>query len=199
MIYIRRVGEVGDGAVTASKIADGAVDLSTAKVTGELPTSKIEDGAVNENKLASLSVSTSKLKDQAVTIAKSVQAMKIHHFVGDETEVSVTGISEEGVKEFKLPKATSANTGIQPAKLHINAEVKVEGVSGAQGTLKIYIDAEGSPRIIVNTTSNTYEMAEASADISDLSAGKHTITVKLVADDSGATVYNDLIEVFLEK
>lgn len=199
MIYIRRVGEVGDGAVTADKLANGAVDLSTSKVTGQLPTGKLENGAVNEDKLANLAVSTGKLKDQAVSLAKAQQAMKIHHFVGDETEVSVTGISEEGVKTFQLPRATSVNSGIQPSKLHVNAEVKVTGVSGAQGTLKVYIDSEGTPRMTINTTSDTYEMAEANADISDLTNGKHSVTIKLVSDDGSAIMWNDLIEIFLEK
>jgi len=45
-IYIRRVGEVADGSVTADKLADGAVDLDTTKVTGQLPTAKMKDGAV---------------------------------------------------------------------------------------------------------------------------------------------------------
>lgn len=239
MLYIRRVGEVADGSVTASKIAagavestklaDNAVDLSTAKVTGELPNTKLADnavdankiaanavteakinnGAVTENKianaavveakLADLSVATGKLQNQAVTIAKAVQAMKIHHFIGDETEVSTTGTSEEGQKEFVMPRATSVNSGIQPAKLHINAEMKVTGASGATGTLKAYVDDEVSARITLNTTSDTYEMVEGNADISDLANGKHTITLKLVTDNAGATVYNDLVEIFFEK
>ena len=198
MLYIRRVGEVADGSVTASKIATNAVTEDKIN-NGAVTETKLGNGSVVEDKLADLSVATSKLKDQAVTIAKAVQAMKIHHFVGDETEVSTTGTSEEGQKEFVLPRATSVNSGIQPAKLHINAEMKVTGVSGATGTLKAYVDAEGSPRITLNTTSDTYEMVEGDADISDLANGKHTITLKLVTDNAGATVYNDLVEIFFEK
>lgn len=199
MIWIRRVGEVADGSVDASKLADGAVDLSTAKVVGQVPTSKIADGAATEDKIAALAVSTGKLKDQAVTIAKAVQAMKIHHFVGDDIEVSVLGTSESDEKAFNLPKSTSGNTGIQGNKLHINAECKVTGSSGAEGSIKVYLDAEGSPRITLTTTSDTYEMKEGNCDISDLTAGKHTVKIALVSDAAGATMWNDLIEVFIEK
>ena len=198
-LFIRRVGEVADNSVDATKLADGAIDLSTVKVTGELPTSKIEDGAIVEAKLASLAVSTAKLKDQAVTLAKAQQALKIHHFVGDETEVSTLGTTEEDQKVFRMPKATSDIKGIQPSRLHINAEMKVTGGTSPTGTMKVYIDAEGTPRITVNTTNGTYEMVEGDADISDLTNGTHTIKATLVTDEASATVFNDLIEIFFEK
>ena len=198
-LFIRRVGEVADGSVDASKLADGAIDLSTAKVTGELPTSKLEDGAVVEAKLASLSVSTGKLKNQAVSLAKAQQALRIHHFVGDETEVSTLGITEEDQKIFKMPKSSSDVTGIQALRIHINAEMKVTGGTSPTGTMKVYLDEEGTPRITLTTTSTTYEMVEGDADISDLANGKHTVKITLVSDEATATVFNDLLEVFLEK
>ena len=197
-LYIRRVGEVADGSVTNVKLADNAVDLDSDKVTGQLPTEKLADGAVIEDKLAVLSVSTGKLKDQAVSLAKAQQALKIHHFVGDETEDSVVGITEVDSKIFKFPKASSNNKGISPTRLHVNAELKTSAAA-YQGTLKVYVDGEGTPRITLNTISETYEMVEGDADITDLSPGKHTVTTKLYSADALGTVYNDLIEVFLEK
>lgn len=197
-IHIRRVGEVADGAVDASKLADNAVDLNSAKVTGQLPSGKLADGAVIEEKLAALSISTGKLKDQAVSLAKAQQALKIHHFVGDETEVSVLGTTEVAIKDFKMPKSSSQNSGIQPTKLHVNAQMKTTNAA-AQGTLKVYVDGEGTPRITLNTTSATYEMVEGVADISDLSNGAHEVVVKGVSADAAESVYNDLIEIFLEK
>ena len=198
-LFIRRVGEVADNSVTAAKLADGAVDLSTAKVGGELPSSKLEDGSVVEAKLASLAVSTAKLKDQAVTLAKAQQALRIHHFVGDETEVSTLGTTEEDQKVFRMPKATSDVKGIQPVRLHVNAEMKVTGGTTPTGTLRIYLDGEGTPRITLNTTSGTYEMVEGDTDISDLSNGTHTIKATLASDEASATAFNDLIEIFFEK
>lgn len=199
MIYIRRIGEIPNGSINADKLADGAVDLNSVKVTGQLPSDKLADGAATEEKIANLAISTEKLKNQAVTISKSVQAMKIHHFVGDENEVSVLGTTESIEKIFKLPKSSSENTGIQANKLHINAEIKVTDVSGAQGLLKIYIDDEENSRITITTTSDTYEMAEGSGNISDLNPGKHTIKIVLLSDNISATMWNDLIEIFVEK
>ncbi len=100
-------------------------------------------------------------------------------------------------KILAIPRSSSTTSGIQPVKLHINAEMKVTG--SATGTLKAYVDEEGTARITMNTTSNTYEMVEGNADISDLANGKHAVTIKMYTDDAGETVYNDLIEVFLEK
>lgn len=198
-LFIRRVGEVADNSVDASKLADGAIDLSTVKVTGELPTNKLQDGAVVEAKLANLAVTTGKLQNQAVTLAKAQQALKIHHFVGDETEVSTLGITEEDQKIFRMPKATSDVKGIQPSRIHINAEMKVTGGTTPSGIMKVYIDAEGTPRITLNTTNGTYEMVEGDADISDLTNGTHTIKLTLASDEASATVFNDLIEIFFEK
>ena len=198
-IFIRRVGEVADGSVDALKLADGAIDLSTAKVTGELPTSKLADGAVVEAKLANLAVTTGKLQNQAVTLAKAQQALKIHHFVGDETEVSTLGIIEVDQKIFRMPKSTSDIKGIQPTRLHINAEMKVTGGVTPTGTLRVYLDAEGTPRITINTTNGSYEMVEGDTDISDLTNGAHTIKITLATDEASATVFNDLTEIFFEK
>ncbi len=198
-LFIRRVGEVADNSVTSAKLVDGAVDLSTAKVAGELPSSKLEDGAVVEAKLANLAVTTGKLQNQAVTLAKAQQALKIHHFVGDETEVSTLGITEVDQKVFRMPKATSDVKGIQPSRLHVNAEMKVTDGTSPTGTMKVYIDAEGTPRITLNTTSGTYEMVEGDADITDLTNGTHTIKITLASDEVPATAFNDLIEIFFEK
>lgn len=186
-IYIRRVGEVADGAVTNIKIANGAVSSD-----------KLENGSVIEEKLANLSVTTGKLQDQAVTLAKAQQALKIHHFTGDETEVSVTDTVETEVKIFKITKSQSQTSGMQPQKLHINAQMKTSD-TGTTATLKLYVDDEGSPRITLNSTSLDWEMVEGNADFSDLENGAHDVTLKMYSDSSGATAYNDLVEIFIEK
>ncbi len=152
-----------------------------------------------EAKLANLAVTTGKLQNQAVTLAKAQQALKIHHFVGDETEVSTLGIIEVDQKIFRMPKSTSDIKGIQPTRLHINAEMKVTGGVTPTGTLRVYLDAEGTPRITINTTNGSYEMVEGDTDISDLTNGAHTIKITLATDEASATVFNDLTEIFFEK
>jgi hypothetical protein len=197
-VYIRRVGEVADGSVTETKLADSAVNLAGNKITGQLDSANIADSAVTEAKLDSLAVSTAKLQDQAVTLAKAHQAVNLHHFTGDETEVSVTGTTETEKKTFKIVKASDQTKGFQPTKLHINAEMKTSDVA-KQGSVKVYIDSEETPAITLNTSSTTYEMIEGNSDISSLSTGAHEIHVKLVNAEADGTTYNDLIEIFLEK
>jgi len=193
-IYIRKVGEVADGSITDEKLAVAAVNLGGSKVTGQLPSTAIEDGAVIESKLANLSVSTGKLKDEAVTTAKAINALKQHVYVGDETEVSVTGITETEIKTFGIVKAPAILPWL---KMHVQAEMKTSDVSHA-AIMKVYVDAEASPRITLNSTSATYEIQSGSAVISDLSNGKHVVKIKMVSADASATAYNDLLDVFTE-
>ncbi len=193
-INLRRVGEVTDGSITDVKLAIGAVDLAGTKITGQLPGANIADGAVVENKLAALAVTTGKLAENAVTIAKSHAAIKRHVYVGDETEVSVTGVTETEVKNFSLVKSASIADWV---KLHIQAEMKTSNALHA-ATMKIYFDNEVSPRITLSSTSATYELQTGNADVSDVSVGKHVIHVKLVSANAGATAHNDLLDVFTE-
>ena len=193
-INLRRVGEVADGSITDVKLAVGAVDLAGTKITGQLASANIADGAVIEDKLANLAVATGKLKDNAVTAVKSAAAIKQHVYIGDETEVSVVGITETEVKTFALTKSTTIANWL---KLHIQAVMKTSNALHA-ATLKVYIDSEVAARITLISTSATYEMQSGSADISDLINGKHDVKIKLYSADAGATAYNDLIDVFTE-
>lgn len=192
------VTKIGTDAVTAAKIADSAVALNTATVTGELASANIADAAITEAKLNALAVSTGKLADNAITLAKAHQALKIGTFVGDETSVDVTGTTETEEKSFKIVKSSSTTKGIQAQKLHVNAEMKTSNVSHA-AYIKLYVNAEGTARITLSSTSTSFEMQEGDADISDLTAGAHEVHVKLYSADAGETCYNDLIEIFLEK
>ncbi len=87
---------------------------------------------------------------------------------------------------------------MQPQQLHINAQMKTSG-SGTTAIMKLYVDAEGSPRITLNCTDTDWVMVEGVADFSDLANGAHDVTLKLYSDSSGATAYNDLVEIFIEK
>lgn len=190
-INIRKVGEVADGSVTAAKLADDAVDLSTAKVTGQLPSGKLADGAVIEAKLDNLAVSTAKLQDNCVSLAKADDDTKLSHFVGDETEVFQTGTTEEAVKEFRFAKVDGKYA---PTKIRAFVTLRTTNALH-QATLKIYFDAEGTARLTFNSSSETYELLNAEADISSLTAGIHTCTVKLVSADGSEKAYNDFIDI----
>ena len=191
-INLRRVGEVADGSVTSSKLADGAVDLSSDKVVGQAPSSKIEDGAVVENKLADLAISTQKLKDSVVTLAKASNDIRLRHFVGDETEVSISGNVEEVVKEFNIPKHAAYNIN----EIRVLASIKTNDESYTT-YLKIYVDDETTARVTLTSTSTNYELVAGEADISDLIYRKHHIKISLVSSDALGIAYNDLIDASL--
>jgi hypothetical protein len=195
-LNIRRVGEVADGSVTASKLAEGAVDLGSSKVTGQAPASKIADGAVVEAKLADLAISTQKLKDGVVTLAKANDDVKLNSFVGDETEVSVTGVVETVVKEFSFPKHAAH---FDPVKLRILASLKTNDVSYI-ASLKVYLDAEATARITLTSMSTTYELLADEADIADIDTNKkHLVKIVLVSDNASGIVYNDMVDGMLVK
>lgn len=194
-INIRKVGEVADGSVTAAKLADGAVDLSTAKVSGELPSGKLADGAVIESKLNDLAVSTAKLQNNAVTLAKADDDANLSHFVGDETEVFQTGTVEEIKKEFRFAKVAGQYS---PKKIRAMATLKTTNALH-QATLKIYFDSEGTARLTFNSSSETYELVSGEADVSDLTAGIHTCYIKLVSADGSEKAYNDFIDIMWVK
>ena len=192
-LNIRRVGEVADNSVTASKLVDGAVDLGTAKVTGQAPATKIADSSITEAKLANLAVSTGKLQDNVITLAKAGDDIKLNTFTGDETEVSVTGITEEVKKEFQIPNVA---TKFVPKKLRLLASLKTSNVTH-EASLKVYFNEEETPRATLTSTSLTYEFLNVDIDISNLSAGRHTAKIALVSADAAETASNDMIDAML--
>jgi len=193
VIRLRRVGEVADGSVTSEKLSDGAVDLSTAKVTGELPSGKLEDGAVIEGKLADLAVSTTKLQNAAVTLAKSDDDSRLTQFAGDETEVSSTGTDEIEQKAFDFVKVSGK---FSPTKMRLIATLKTDDVLNT-ASLLIYID--DVLELTLTSTSTTYELVSGEIDVSALAAGKHTVVIKTKSSDAAGIAYNDHMDALFVK
>lgn len=193
-INIRKVGEVADGAVTFAKLADNAVVLESSKVTGELPSDKLADSAVIESKLANLAISTGKLQDNVVTLAKANNDIRVSHFAGDESEVSITGTTEVSVKELGFVKNALYNC----TDVRFIAAMKTSDVSYT-ATLKVYIDAEGTERLSLTSTATDYELKSGTFDVSDLTNGKHSMIIKLASSDAAGTAYNELVDVLVVK
>lgn len=203
-LNIRKVGEVADGSVTAVKLADGAVTTpklaDSAVETGKIADSaivdsKIADGSVIETKLADLAISTDKLKDNVVTLAKANDDVKLVSFVGDETELSVEGDSEVILKEFSF----SAKGGVmEPKKIRVVATLKTDNELNT-ATAKVYLNGEAEARATMETTSETYELVSSEFDISDLSSGKHKVSLKLKSSDPAGIAYTDYLDVLLVK
>lgn len=193
-INIRRVGEVADGSITEIKLADGAVDLESDKVVGELPSIKLADAAVVEAKIAVLAVKTGHLQDDCVTLAKSSDDVAVSHFVGDETEVLVLGDTETEMKTLSYTK----QIGYKPTKIRFVGTLKTSDAA-KMATMNVYWDAEVAPRLTMTSVDLAYEIVSDEADISDLENGKHTMHVCLVNAAVDGTSYNDMIDLMFIK
>lgn len=172
------------GQVTAEYLADGAIDLTTAKVTGELPNSKL--GRIDD---------VEKIKDSLITLAKVQDDVKVDSFVGGEVESEVEGTTEVEIVNSGFTRLPGRFT---PNKLRFVGSLKVDG-SGNTGYLKVYFDDEVDARLTLSTTSNTFELIDGEIDISDLTNGRHKMLVKIYSSGAGIKVYNDLTEFYFVK
>ena len=148
-------------------------------------TGELEDG----------SVSTVKIADAAVTLAKMAPTTKQEPYASDENEQEVLGVTETAIKEFTLLTSSSDQHNWQ--KMSVNTTMKTSNVANV-ATLKVYIDAEVSARETLTSSSATYETVESAAliDISDLANGAHTVTVKAYSDNASETAYNEVFEFY---
>lgn len=188
-INLQRVGEatIPDGSITTPKLADDAVTDS-----------KIADGSIINSKLAELAISTGKLQNNVVTLAKSDRALKIHHLLTDDTPLSITGVTATEIKTYKFIKAVNDTEGFIPQVMIVQADLKTSLVT-EQAKLEIFIDGEGTPSITLTSTSTTPELLTAETDISALSNGSHTVSIKLSNANAAETTTNQLFTSFLEK
>lgn len=177
--------KIASAAITTTKLADNAVDDT-----------KLADNSVIESKLAALAISTGKLKDNVVTLAKADDDIRANNFIGDETELSVTGSGAVSIKEFTFSRKTGV---FAPQKMRTLLSSKTS-TAAATAVSEIYVDGEGSPRTILYSESETYELLSDEFDISDLSLGqRHTVALKLSSTDPAETAWNDYIDVLLVK
>ena len=164
------------GSITASHLADSAVDLSTAKVVGLLPGAKIADGAVSPSK-----ASKSALRDPMVI---------------NSSEQSVAGITATTIKTAQFAKSASGPGAI--SDISFAASLKTSNASYA-ATIELYIDSEATPRsgATLSSSSAAYDLqSTGDIDVSDLSTGVHSLTFKLKSADASATAYNKQLDIY---
>jgi hypothetical protein len=100
-----------------------------------------------------------------------------HLFTFDDTQVSMSGTTETALKTFRFYK--SAYAPFRRLVMLVSL-----WVSGGTGTLRVYIDAETSPRASYSTTSTSETFATLAFSVADLAYGAHTVTVKCVNSGS---------------
>lgn len=187
MINLRRPTEavLSPGQVQAAHLADEAVDLAGAKVTGLLPNGRL--GVISD---------VTKIQDDLLTLAKMKDDVKVNPWVGGEVEQSVEGDAEVPIVEtgfVKLPGRFVAK------KLRVVATLKVEGVVDDIAYLKVYLDDEVGARISMESTEVDYELVSGEADISDLDTGRHKLTITASTSDAAAIAWNDYVDVLFVK
>ena len=183
-INLRRPTEatIPDGSITGVKLANGAVDLTSDKVTGLLPNDKL--GQIQD---------VEKLKDNLITLGKCQDDVKVDPFVGGEVEQSTTGTDEYPIVETGFGKVPGK---FVPTKLRVVGSLKT---SEGTGYMKIYIDDEVSARITVETTETDYDFVNGESDITDLLNGRHKIVVKIYGSEVTSVVANDYIDILFVK
>lgn len=194
MINLRRPSQaiVPDGSITkeklaanvidASKIEDGAIDLSGDKVSGSLPNSKLD-----------VIADVSKIQDNLITLTKVNDDVKLTPFIAGEEEQSVTGDVSTAIIETGMSKLSGK---FEPKKVRVIATLKT---SEETGFLEIYADNEPTPRLTLETESLAYELLSGEFDVSTLSQGKHNLIAKLRGSLSTTVVMNDYIEIYTVK
>lgn len=188
---IRRVGTVAPNSVGEKELKEGAVDLGTNRVIGELPTEKLEDGAVIGSKIHELEINTQHIKNFAISAAKAQNDVKLKTYIGDETETQADSTSYD--REFHFVKSNSSAW----KEIRIITTLKTSNTSYA-GKLEVYINSDSTSIMeLQSVLDSEYEALEGTADISYLANGKHKVTVRLISTDPSVTVYSDFLDVGL--
>jgi len=153
----------------------------------------ISSGAVTESRLADAAVSTPKMVDGAVTLAKTTTPLRVGMYIGDETETVKTGnATESQIKDFAFYRDIDA--ALRISRFRVVSRLR-STVSGRTGTMTIYHDLGGTPDLTLYTYSTAYEVKTGTIDVSGLTVGRHTIEVK-VTPSSGYGIYNEMIEFY---
>ena len=218
-LNLRRVGEVADGSVTSAKLADVAV-ITVKLADDAVVTGKIAPGAVGSTDLADDAVTSVKIAADAVTSAKIADGAvgsteiaddavigakiasgvvdaelsskhKTSLVIGDDSEVSVTGVTPSIQKTLRFVKASN----LPGTTLITKTEMKSNNALYT-ATVRYKIDGVtvGSDETSVATT---YELKEQEIDISAIANGRHLLDVELVSDDAAGISYNQLVELHL--
>lgn len=170
-------------AIAKSKLAALEIGDADVAAAAAIAQSKVALAITDSEIAAAAAISKSKLEEQA-------RAGMYH---GDEVEVSVTGTTEEQVKDMAIIIDPTNALDIQT--LRIVARM-MTSLNTAQASLAFYHDGGGVADLTLTSTSETYEEKSGTIDVSGWGTGRHTIEIKLVSDAAGETAYNELLEIY---
>jgi hypothetical protein len=146
-------------------------------------TEQLKDGAVTAPKIA----------DGAVTPEKVATVLKSVFILGDDTEVSETSTTYVEKKKFNFYIDRDVDT-LNWKTIELIAELK-SSASTYTAYVALFIDNETDPRIELYTNSTSYSVLRGTADISDLTTGLHTFSIRCKVSASGGTAYQRHVEI----
>ena len=138
-------------------------------------------------------VTTSKIADGAVTPTKLSGAVRSVFILGDDTEVSETSTTYVEKKVFNFYKDTSVDS-LNWISIDLVAELK-SSASTYTAYVALFIDNEANPRIELYTNSTSYSILRGTANISDLTTGLHTFSIRVKVSSAGGTAYQRHVEI----
>jgi hypothetical protein len=138
-------------------------------------------------------VTTPKIADGAVTPAKLSGAVRSVFILGDDTEVTETSTTYVEKKKFNFYKDTSVDT-LNWVSIDFVAELK-SSASTYTAYVALFVDNEANPRIELYTNSASYSILRGTANITDLTTGLHTFSIRCKVSSTGGTVYQRHVEI----
>lgn len=209
-------GASGANYIGATKLSDGssASDVQTeieylqteiqGVVLGAVSDNSISNDKLStDNKVGSLAALTTTAKSNIVAALNEIDSDISGHitadktlYASDETEVTVTGVTETTVKTFSIIKCSTA--GLNPTKLTVVATLKTNNASGT-AYLKAYLDGGGAASATLSTTSTSYVVVYSSAiDISAWSDNTvHTVAIKIYNGNGSYVTSNAILDAYV--
>lgn len=153
------------------------------------------DGSITEAKLANNAVTTAKIAPDAVTTDKVTADLATQHFLGTETELVHTGVTETTVGEFHFQKSSNPNENWKTIGW---SGTKKSSVGTNTVDLNLYID--GNVTLSTGTTSTTYVTFEDDGfNISALADGEHFVELKIANSQALESGYLGRFDIYLSK
>jgi hypothetical protein len=146
--------------------------------------------SVGTTQLQDNAVTTVKIANGAVTASKAAASLANKFILGDDTTVTETSTSYVEKKKFNLYKSTTIDQ-LNWQNMEVAAELS-SSATAVTASIGFFVNAEGTPRLELTTTSTTLTVLTGSFSISDLATGLHTISIRLKVSAAGTATNRHL-------